>query len=120
MKKHLLSFLLMILAFWHISPAMVSASPDKELHYQITGKARVWEATVHDRIKEGNKVIAKGFTTASVGAPEWGDFSFDFTIPKTKHKKRTLELFEESMVDGSDLHKPGNSTQSIRRTCIQQ
>jgi hypothetical protein len=105
LKKHLLSFLLMVLALWHISPALVSASADKSLHYQVTGKARVWEATVHYRVKEGKKVIAKGVTTATVGAPEWGDFSFDFTVSKAKNKKRTLELYEESMEDGSDLHK---------------
>lgn len=105
MKKTFLGFLLIVLALWPASPTFVSATGDKNFHYHVTGKARVWEATVQYRVKEGKKVLTKGKTTATVGAPEWGDFSLHFTIPKAKNKKRTLELYEQSMADGSDLHK---------------
>ncbi|SFS63033.1 Gmad2 immunoglobulin-like domain-containing protein [Marininema halotolerans] len=81
-------------------------SPSVE--YVITGKARVWEGTYLYRVKDGKKIISNGFGTASVGAPEWGDFKQVITLPKSPSAmKKTLkvEIYEESMKDGTAINK---------------
>ncbi|SHF36646.1 Immunoglobulin-like domain of spore germination [Seinonella peptonophila] len=118
MKKFSLVFLLLMLLF-STSPAFANpyqkANPafrqvkvdDPKIQFQIKGEAKVWEATLHYRVKAGKKIVAQGFKTASKGAPQWGKFSLDLTLTKSKVKGKelTLELFEESQANGSEIHK---------------
>jgi len=72
----------------------------------IKGSARVFEATVSYRLKDENgNILTQGFTTATAGAPEWGNFSAELTFTSPAKGKGQLEVFEESMKDGSDLNK---------------
>lgn len=74
---------------------------------KIAGSAMVFEATVSYRLKDdqGN-ILASGFTNASTGAPERGDYTAEvtFTSPGAG-KKGQLEVYEVSMKDGSDRNK---------------
>lgn len=79
-------------------PGAAISSPVK-----IAGKAQVFEANVQLRVKDASgKVLGEGFTMASMGAPEWGDFSeeFSFTEP-SETQVGTVEVLEESAKDGS-------------------
>lgn len=91
-------------AIWVTSPTdgQTVASPLK-----IAGSARVFEATVSYRLKdEQGHILSKGFTTASVGAPERGDYAAEIKFKSPgAGKKGQLEVFEESMKDGSDSNK---------------
>lgn len=66
----------------------------------IAGVARVFEATVNYAFEnQAGKVLKEGFTTATIGGPQWGKFQFEVTdIPK---KARYLLLFTISAKDGS-------------------
>ena len=57
-------------------------------------------------MEDGHNELKKGFTTATIGAPEWG--KFDFTIKAEKERENStlqLVLFEMSMIDGSRQHE---------------
>jgi hypothetical protein len=73
--------------------------------YHVTGQAKIWEATYQFRVKEGKKELVKGYGTASLGAPEWGDFEEKIKVIRTKGSKLTLELFEVSQEDGKEINK---------------
>jgi len=79
-------------------PGATITSPVK-----IAGEAQVFEANVRLRVKDASgKVLGDGFTTATQGAPEWGDFSEDFSFKSpSKTQVGTVEVFEESAADGS-------------------
>jgi type II secretory pathway pseudopilin PulG len=70
---------------------------------KIAGKARVFEANVRLRVKDAaGIVLGDGFTTASQGAPEFGDFSEEFAFKSPSETQvGTVEVFEESAKDGS-------------------
>jgi len=73
---------------------------------EISGSARVFEATVSFRIKdEQGTVLAQGFATASQGAPERGDFQGQLDFKPAGPGKGQIEVFEVSMKDGSDQNK---------------
>lgn len=74
-------------------------------YYEVSGQAQVWEATYNYRVKVGNKVIKEGYGEASIGAPEWGDFSEIIKLSHQDKRKAILELYSVSMEDGSELHK---------------
>jgi hypothetical protein len=68
----------------------------------VTGTARVWEAYVAYEITDKNdKVLFNGFTIASSGAPEWGDFSF--SVEGDLSEAHILRVFTESAKDGSRI-----------------
>lgn len=73
---------------------------------EISGSAMVFEATVSYRLKDdqGN-ILAEGFTNASQGAPERGDFNGQLAFTATGAGKGQIEVFEVSMKDGSDRNK---------------
>lgn len=50
---------------------------------RLTGKARVFEATMSVEIEDGHDVLAKKTVTTTAGAPEWGDFDVwvDLKVP---------------------------------------
>lgn len=70
---------------------------------RVVGKAQVFEATVSLRLKgAAGNVLTRGFTQASMGAPEWGDYAVDvYFLSPAIAEKGTLEIFEVSMKDGS-------------------
>ena len=73
-----------------------------EHKFRIQGEAQVFEANINWSVEDGHKELKKGFTTATIGAPEWG--KFDFTVEAEKKKENStlqLVLFERSMKDGS-------------------
>ena len=73
---------------------------------RITGSAMIFEATVVYCLKDSDgNVLAKGFTQAAAGAPDRGDFSAEAAFTATAAGKGQLEVYEESMKDGSALHK---------------
>lgn len=74
---------------------------------KIAGSAMVFEATVSYRLKDDQgKILASGFTNASMGAPERGDYSAEIQFKSPgAGKKGQLEVYEVSMKDGSDRNK---------------
>lgn len=77
----------------------------KNNNFRVKGEAQVYEATIKWTVEDGHYVIADGFTTATIGAPEWGDFEFTFEAKKAEENSAlTLILFEESAKDGTQLH----------------
>lgn len=88
---------------WVTSPlsGQIIASP-----VEISGSARVFEATVSFRLKdEQGKILAQGFANASQGAPERGDFKGQLAFKPAGAGKGQIEVFEVSMKDGSDRNK---------------
>lgn len=74
----------------------------------IEGEARVFEATVSYVVTEDGTEIAEGFTTATAGGPEWGEFSLEIEIAELEEgetRHLTVILFEESADDGSRTHE---------------
>lgn len=89
-------------AIWLTAPKTGQAvgSPMK-----VSGMAMVFEATVNYRLKTGEgKILAEGFAQAAAGAPEHGVFSFTIDFA-AETGKGTLEVFEVSMKDGSEINK---------------
>ncbi len=73
---------------------------------KIKGTAMVFEATVSYRLKDASgNVLAEGYTTASTGAPERGDFAAELVFTPGQPGSGQLEVFEVSMKDGSDINK---------------
>jgi hypothetical protein len=74
-------------------------SPDS---LTVTGTARIWEANVVYELVDGDgNVLFDGFTTASIGAPEWGDYSF--AINGDLSQAETIRIFSISAKDGSKM-----------------
>ncbi len=77
-----------------------------ENKYKASGSARVFEATLNWSVEDGHFVLAEGYVTANMGAPEWGDFEFEFTAKKVDdHSTLILILYEASAKDGSHRHE---------------
>ena len=73
--------------------------------FHVKGQAQVFEATINWSVEDGHYVIINGFTTATIGAPDWGDFDFTFEAKNAEQNSAlTLILFEESAKDGSQLY----------------
>ena len=73
---------------------------------KIEGTARVFEATVSFSLKNAQgQEIAKGYTTASAGAPEVGKYSTDINYKLTGAKQNgTVEVFSVSPRDGTIMN----------------
>jgi len=66
------------------------------------GRARVFEAALVWRLVDvGGRELAKDFTTASMGAPEFGTFSFPIAFRVTAETSAYVEIFTNSPRDGS-------------------
>lgn len=72
---------------------------------EIQGRARVFEGTIQFTFEDGHFILRKGFTTASQGEPEWGDFDFIIDLDDVPTGSYRVVLFEESAKDGSILHE---------------
>jgi type II secretory pathway pseudopilin PulG len=69
---------------------------------KISGRASVFEGTLSLRIKDANgNVIAEDFTTATLGAPEWGDFDTNLNYSVSSSQSGTIEVYTISAKDGS-------------------
>jgi Immunoglobulin-like domain of bacterial spore germination/Sporulation and spore germination len=66
----------------------------------LTGTASVFEATVSIEARQGARVVARTFATASVGAPERGEWTATVTLPPGDY---VLAAFEASARDGTEL-----------------
>lgn len=71
---------------------------------QILGTARVFEAAVSWRLKDGGaREVARGTMTASLGtSPVWGTFGTSVSVPPSVTGDVTLEVYWGSPRDGSD------------------
>ncbi len=68
----------------------------------VQGQARVFEANVQIALKDkGGQTLASSFTTASKGAPDWGDYKADLPFRVTVQQEATLEVFALNARDGS-------------------
>ena len=68
----------------------------------ISGEASVFEGNVQWRISDrSGRVLAEGFTTASVGAPGRGTFSVLATYTVTTATIAFVEVFSRSPKDGT-------------------
>jgi hypothetical protein len=77
-----------------------------EHKYSVSGEGQLFEANVEWVVEDGHNELAKGFTTANAGAPDWG--SFEFTVEVKKQRENStlmLVLFESSAKDGSRQHE---------------
>ena len=86
--------------------AVYSPTAGESLTRSITlsGAARVFEANVSWRLRDGSgRAVANGFTTATQGtSPVWGLFQTAVAIPSGLAGSATLEVFWGSPRDGSD------------------
>lgn len=89
-------------AIWVTSPI---ANQTVKNTFIIKGNARVFEAFVSFCLKDTNgNILAKGSTRAAAGAPERGDFEIEINFTPSSAGKGQLEVFEESMKDGSPIN----------------
>ena len=71
---------------------------------RVTGTANVFEATVSFEIRDaGDKVVLRGFTTATSGTGTRGTFETELAVPNLAGPA-TIVAFEASAEDGSPLH----------------
>ncbi len=77
--------------------------PDNK--FRVRGEAQVFEATINWSVEDGHVVYDEGFTTATLGAPEWGEFDFTFHIDKADEiAVLNLIIYEISMKDGNQTN----------------
>lgn len=82
-------------------------APDSEVgnEFVVRGQARTFEGNVQYEFEDGHNILAEGFTTASAGAPEWGDFEITIRFEGVANESGTVILFEQSAKDGSRIHE---------------
>ena len=72
----------------------------------VAGVANVFEATVSFRILDANgDPLIEAFTTAECGTGCWGDYKTKLRFGVDHEQPGTIEVFESSAEDGSDIHK---------------
>ncbi|KAB3530685.1 Gmad2 immunoglobulin-like domain-containing protein [Alkaliphilus serpentinus] len=68
----------------------------------VKGLARIFEGTVLYEFEDGHNILDKGFTTATEGAPGWGEFEIVIQLDKdVANDSGSVILYEESAKDGS-------------------
>lgn len=82
-------------------------APNAEVKDQIVvrGLARVFEGTFKYEFEDGHFILDEGFTTASMGAPEWGEFEITINLNAATEGHYRIVLYEESAKDGSNLNE---------------
>ncbi len=74
--------------------------------FEVSGKARVFEAAFSWVIEDGHQELKTGHEMTDAGAPAWGAFRFRFRATKARpNSTLTLILFEASAKDGSRQHE---------------
>jgi hypothetical protein len=72
----------------------------------IQGRATVFEATVQLEVRDADdRILARGFTTATRGAPERGRFRERLAYAASASTEGFVVVYEQSMEDGSALHE---------------
>ena len=72
----------------------------------VSGRATVFEATIQLEVLDADdKPLAKGFTTATMGAPERGRFRERLAYAGPGTSEGFVIAYEASMQDGSRLHE---------------
>lgn len=94
--------------FEDLSPPIVvhvpKAGAEVRSPVTISGTANVFEATVSIRIRDATgEEIARDFTTATCGTGCRGSYSTRVKFRIDKPQQGIIEVFEQSMEDGSDL-----------------
>ncbi|NPV71697.1 MAG: hypothetical protein HPY55_13815 [Firmicutes bacterium] len=82
-----------------LAPAGGSRVKDRVL---VFGVARVFEAAMEVRLKDGDRVVRQVFTTATEGAPGWGAYAAILNIPSGASGTLTVEALTHSPKDGSE------------------
>lgn len=82
-------------------------APDTEVKDRIivSGLARVYEGTILYEFEDGHSILDEGFTTATSGAPEWGEFEIIIELDNAANYSGRVILFEESAKDGSRINE---------------
>ncbi len=82
-------------------------APDAKVKDQIvvSGLARVYEGTVLYEFEDGHFILDEGFTTATNGAPGWGEFEIVIELDDAVNYSGRVILFEESAKDGSRMNE---------------
>ena len=89
-------------AFRIFEPAPNSDVKD---HIIVRGLARVWEGTILYEFEDGHFILDEGFTTASEGAPGWGEFEIVIDLDDAVDYSGRVILYEESAKDGSRINE---------------
>jgi Spore germination protein len=72
----------------------------------LQGTAIIFEATVNYHLKDSaGNLLAEGYVMANAGAPDRGDFQKSIEFKPSTTGKGTLEVFEVSPKDGSEINK---------------
>ena len=72
----------------------------------ISGRATVFEATIQLEVRDADdKILARGFTTATRGAPDRGRFRERLAYAGSATTDGFVIAYEQSMEDGSALHE---------------
>ena len=67
----------------------------------IEGIANTFEATVNYTLTSADgSIVAEGFTTATAGNGEWGDFSATFELADVRSDEGTLVAFQQDAQTG--------------------
>ena len=86
----------------NITVAKPSAKQEVRSPVTVEGRARVFEATVQVQVKDASgKPLASEFTTASKGAPEWGDYRVEVAYRVAARQEGVVEVYAPSAKDGS-------------------
>jgi len=82
-------------------------TPNTEVKDRIVvrGLARVFEGTIMYEFEDGHYILDEGFTTATEGAPGWGEFEITIELDEVANNTGTVILFEESAEDGSRINE---------------
>ncbi|WP_078427423.1 Gmad2 immunoglobulin-like domain-containing protein [Alkalihalobacterium alkalinitrilicum] len=82
-------------------------APNTEVkdRFVVRGLARVYEATVLYEFEDGHFILDEGFTTATEGAPGWGEFEIIIEFDEVANQSGRVILFEESAKDGSRINE---------------
>ncbi|MHA6261411.1 Gmad2 immunoglobulin-like domain-containing protein [Sporosarcina sp. CAU 1771] len=76
-----------------------------ENSFVVRGLARVFEGTIQYEFEDGHFILDKGFTTASLGGPEWGEFEIPIDLASAPNGLYRIILYEESAADGSRINE---------------
>ena len=83
-----------------LAPVWLDVPEGGSIDGAFGGAATVFEATVNWQVRQGDRVVDEGFSTASVGAPERGTWTATTDVPPGTYD---LWAFESSAADGSML-----------------
>lgn len=89
-------------AFQIFEPAPKAKAKDQLI---VRGLARVFEGTIQYKFEDNHSTLDEGYTTASLGAPEWGEFEIIIEVDKSAHHSARIVLYEESAKDGSKMNE---------------